>query len=112
MNFKNSLAVILLAASTALFAPGCKSKPKDADIKANVETAIANPAITVDVKEVKAVTNAINVTPAVVPQAPVVISEDSTLVSGVNSIMKNYKGINKKTSQYSISIKPTVNNMK
>ena len=121
MNLKNSLAVLLLSASITLFTPGCKSKPKDADIKANVETAIANPAINVDVKEadvtltgtvqddasknaaetaakgvkeVKAVTNAINVTPAVVPQAPVVISEDSTLASGVNNLMKNYKGVN------------------
>ncbi len=120
MNAKNLFAVLLLSASTALFAPGCKSKPKDADLKASVETAIANPAISVDVKEadvtltgtvqddaaknsaetaakgvkdVKAVTNAITVTPAVVPEAPVVIAGDAALVDGVNSLIKSYNGV-------------------
>ena len=119
------MAVLLISASTAMFAPGCKHKPKDEDIKASVETAIANPSIMVDVKEadvtlsgtvqdeatknaaetaakgvkdVKTVNNAITVTAALPPPAPVEISGDSTLTNGVNMLLKNYKGVDASVS--------------
>jgi hyperosmotically inducible protein len=121
MNFKKMVAVLFVSASAVLLAPGCKSKPKDADIKASVETAIANPAVEVNVKEadvtlsgtvqddaaknaaetaaksvkdVKGVTNAISVTPPPPPPATVEISDDSELVKGVNTLVKNYKSVN------------------
>src|SRR5215213_3653298 len=125
MNLQKFMAVLLISTSTAMFAPGCKHKPKDADIKASVETAIANPAIMVDVKEadvtlsgtvqdeatknaaetaakgvkdVKTVNNAITVTAALPPPAPVEISGDSTLTNGVNMLLKNYKGVDASVS--------------
>ena len=120
MNLKKIMTVLLVSASTALLSTGCKSKPKDADIKASVETAIANPAVMVNVKdadvtlsgtvqddasknaaetaaksvkEVKGVTNDIMVTAAPPPPAPVEISVDSTLTNGINMLLKNYKGV-------------------
>ncbi len=120
MNLKSMFSILLLSGSTVLLAPGCKSKPKDADIKAKVEAAVANPAVMVDVKEadvtlsgtvqddaaknaaetaakgvenVKAVTNAISITSPPPPPAPVVIAVDSTLVNGVNLLLKNYKSV-------------------
>ena len=120
MKLKSMFPVLLVAAGSLLLASGCKSKPKDADIKAKVETAIANPAVMVDVKEaevtlsgsvmdesakssaetsaksvegVKGVTNAISVTPPAPTPAPVVIAEDSALLSGIARVEKNFKGV-------------------
>lgn len=120
MKLKNMFSVWLLAGGLLAIAPACKQKPNDTEIKSKVETAIANPAVSVDVKEgavtlsgtvaddatkasaetaaksvqeAKSVTNAISVTPPPPPPAPVVIAADPALVSGLATVEKTFKGV-------------------
>jgi len=135
MNLKSMFSILLISGSAVLLAPGCKSKPKDADIKAKVEAAVANSAVMVDVKDadvtlsgtvqddaaknaaetaaksvenVKGVTNAITVTPPPPPPAPVEIAVDSTLISGVNLVMKNYKDVKATVDKGVVTLTGTV----
>lgn len=120
MKLKSLFSLLLIAGATATIATGCKSKPKDADVKASVEAAVANPAVTVDVKEcdvtlsgmvaddaaksaaetsakgvkdVKAVVNNIAVTPPPPPPAAVVVSPDAALIEAVNAAVAKFDGV-------------------
>jgi len=133
MKLKSLFSILLISGSAVLLAPGCKSKPKDADIKAKIETAVANPAVMVDVKEadvtlsgsvadetaknaaetaakgvegVKAITNAITVAPP--PAPPVEIAVDSTLINGVNAVMKTFKGVTGTVNNGVVTLKGSI----
>jgi osmotically-inducible protein OsmY len=120
MKLKNLLMVLAVSASTVLVSTGCKKKPNDAEIKAKVETAVANPAVSVDVKEcdvtlsgsvsddasknsaetaaksvegVKNVTNAIAVAEPAPVQAPVEIADDASISAQLAGVVDNYKGV-------------------
>lgn len=123
MKLKSLLPLLLLTCTTAMIAPSCKSKPKDADVKAKVETAVAIPGVTVDVKDgavtlsgevtdeatkalaesnakalekegVTSVTNLLTVAPPPPPPAPPVeISVDAALTDAVNAAIKAYSGV-------------------
>lgn len=122
MKLKSLFSLLLIAGATATIAPGCKSKPKDADVKAKVETAVANTAVSVDVKEgavtlsgevadesaktsaesaakglekegVVSVANNITVTPPAPAPAPVVVSADAALTEAVNAAIVKYDGV-------------------
>ena len=122
MKLKSLLSLLLLAGTTAMIAPGCKSKPKDADVKAKVEAAVATPGVSVDVKEgvvtlsgevadenaksaaetaakglekegVVSVTNNLTVTPPPPPPAPVEVTVDAALTEAVNAAIKAYSGV-------------------
>ena len=118
MKLKSFLAPVLFAGVVAMGVTSCKSTPKDEDVKAKVETAIANPAVSVAVKEgtvtltgaviddaaktaaeatakavenVKGVTNEITVAPP--PPAPIVVSADAALIEAVNAAIKAFAGV-------------------
>ena len=123
MQMKQKLSrLLLLLATVALISstsPGCKSKPKDADVKSSVETALrANPetdGLMVDVKDgvvtltgetkneeaktkaselataVKGVKSVQNnVMIAAAPPPPVQISADESLMQGVRDAIKDF----------------------
>jgi hyperosmotically inducible protein len=121
MKLKSLFSLLLIAGATATIAPSCKSKPKDADVKTKVEAAVANPAVSVDVKDgavtlsgevsdesakvsaesaanglkkegVTSVANNITVF-APPPPAPVEISADAALTEAVNAAIKAYSGV-------------------
>lgn len=95
---KQKLAMLLLlfgaVAIISSFMPGCKSKPKDSDIKTAVETAIsANPdlkGLIVDVKEgVATITGEV---------------KDATAQSAVQTLVAAVKGV--KSVQNNVSVAP------
>jgi osmotically-inducible protein OsmY len=120
MKLKNLLMVLVLAVSTVLVSTGCKKKANDSEIKSKVETAVANPAVNVEVKEgdvtlsgsvsdaasktsaetaaksveeVKNVTNAIAVAEPVPVQAPVEIADDASISAQLAGVVDDYKGV-------------------
>jgi osmotically-inducible protein OsmY len=123
---------ILLVAGIAL--PGCK--PKDADIQtsfnekarenaqmANISGTVTDGVITLtgqcpdeacrtnaeatakDVKGVKSVVNNITV---MAPAAPVVVNDDGTIRSSVNSILSAYPGVTAEVQNGSVTLRGTI----
>jgi osmotically-inducible protein OsmY len=132
MKWTKLFSVLMLAISTTFFAASCKQKPTDAELKANVETAVANNNVMVDVQDgavtltgnvtdetakssaessaktvdgVKTVTNNLGVTP---PPPPVVIADDAALVTGVNEAVKNYKGVTASVNDGVVTLTGTI----
>jgi hyperosmotically inducible protein len=120
MKLKSLFAMLLLAFLTTTVVPACKSKPKDADVKAKVENAISNPSVSVDVSngvvtlsgevsdaaqksaaesaakslEKEGVVGVNNNISVVEPApAPVEISPDAALTDAVNAAVKAYEGV-------------------
>jgi hyperosmotically inducible protein len=135
MKWTRLLSVLMLAISITFFATSCKKKPTDAEIKANVETAVANSSVMVDVQEgvvtlggtvaddaakssaessaktvegVKSVTNNLGVTPPPPPAPPVVIADDSALTTGVNEVVKNFKGVSASVNDGVVTLTGTI----
>jgi hypothetical protein len=116
----NHLTTVILSVGLMLMI-SCKGKPKDADIQANVTTALqATPGVSADVKDgvvtlsgtvssdadkaaaeaaaaaakdVKSVTNNITVTPPPPPSEPVAVTADDSLKTAVAGIVKDFPGI-------------------
>ncbi len=128
-------SLLMLLGAVAIFSattPGCKSKPKDADLKASVESALqANPQTTglvVDVKDgvatisgqvadpaaqaavastasgIKGVKSVNNNVTLAPPPAPVEITADDPLSAGVRDATKDFPGVTASVNAGVISV--------
>ncbi len=132
MNVKKLLSVFLIAGSAVVLVPSCKKKPTDAELKAKVETSVANPAVMVDVTKaavtltgtvadeaaktaaessaktvegVESVTNSLMVAP---PPPPVMIADDSVLSASVSEAVKAYKGVSASVSDGVVTLSGSI----
>jgi hyperosmotically inducible protein len=135
MKLKNLLMVLAVCSSTVLVSTGCKKKANDSEIKSKVETAVANPAVSVEVKEgdvtlsgsvadeasknsaesaaktvedVKNVTNAIAVAEPLPVQAPVEIADDASISAQLAGITDDYKGVKATVSKGVVILTGTI----
>lgn len=135
MKLKNLLMVVVMAVSSVLLSTGCKKKANDSEIRTKVETAVANPAVKVEVKdavvtlsgtvgdeasktaaetgaksveEVKGVTNAIMVAEPVPVQAPVEISDDASISASLNGVVDDYKDVKAAVSNGVVTLTGTI----
>lgn len=136
MQMKQKISRLLLLFTTVALisstSPGCKSKPKDADVKSSVETALrANPetnGLMVDVKDgvvtlsgetkdeaaktkaselatsVKGVTSVQNNVMVTAPPPPVEITADDPLTSAVKDATKDFPTVTATVKEGVISV--------
>lgn len=128
-----TLAVAVAMAITGAAFTGCKSKPKDADLKVAVETALtAKPSATgatvaVDkgiatlsgvvadeaTKEelgktasgIKGITSVVNNLTVAAPVAPVTVSADEALIKATNDAVKDFPGVTAAVADGVITLK-------